>query len=84
MVMPDHICARLRSVAPTATMERHTMTVYVPTPSRPICTDLDSSCFQLPFCEACRCSVELRRGLVGRLAFCPISGISAVAQYPGR
>lgn len=60
------------------------MLTQLPRPARPLCADLDSSCFQLAFCEACRCSVDLRRGLVGQLALCPISGISAVAQYPGR
>jgi hypothetical protein len=49
---------------------------------RPLCRDLDGDCFELAFCEARRCSVELRRGLVGELGHCPISGVRAVAQYP--
>jgi hypothetical protein len=60
------------------------MAIRIPCLARPVCEDLDSSCFQLAFCEARRCSVDLRRGLVGRLAYCPVSGINAVAQYPDR
>ncbi len=48
---------------------------------RPLCPDFEPDCLQLPFCEARRCAVELRRGLTGDLAHCPVSGNSAVATY---
>ncbi len=69
---------------PRGSNDVRTMATQLSGPARPVCADLSSSCFQLAFCEACRCSVDLRRGLVGQLAVCPISGISAVAQYPAR
>ncbi len=48
---------------------------------RPVCPDLEPDCFQLCFCEAWRCAVDLRRGLTGELAHCPMCGIPAVATY---
>ncbi|MGZ8698025.1 MAG: hypothetical protein ACXWZ1_11800, partial [Gaiellaceae bacterium] len=51
-------------------------------PLRPLCPDLGPDCFELLFCEARRCAVDLRRGLTGELTNCPICGIGAVATYP--
>ena len=48
---------------------------------RPPCPDLEPDCFELDFCSAWRCAVELRRGLTGELARCPICGILTVATY---
>ena len=48
---------------------------------RPLCPDFEPDCLRLLFCEAQRCAVDLRRGLTGELAHCPMSGISAVATY---
>jgi hypothetical protein len=48
---------------------------------RPLCPDFGGDCAHLPFCEAWRCAVDLRRGLTGDLAHCPICGIAAVATY---
>jgi len=45
---------------------------------RPVCPDLEPACFELVFCEAWRCAVDLRRGLTGELSHCPMSGIRAV------
>jgi len=57
----------------------------IPPPSeRPSCPDLEPSCFELLFCEARRCAVDLRQGLTGQLARCPVSGIASAAQYPAR
>jgi hypothetical protein len=50
---------------------------------RPICPDFEPDCLRLVFCEARRCAVELRRGLTGELAHCPVSGNPAVATYQG-
>ena len=58
-------------------------TLVVLQPLRPPCPDLEPDCFELPFCEAWRCAVTLRRGLTGEVAHCPICGIGAAAQYPG-
>jgi hypothetical protein len=48
---------------------------------RPLCPDFGGDWAHLPFCEAWRCAVDLRRGLTGDLAHCPICGIAAVATY---
>ncbi len=58
-------------------MQRH---AYGPR-LRPLCPDLGPDCFELCFCEAWRCAVELRRCLTGELAHCPICGVTAVATY---
>src|SRR5436190_9653938 len=50
---------------------------------RPLCPELEPECFRLPFCEAWRCAVLLRRGLTGELAHCPVTGVAAAVQYPG-
>jgi len=47
-----------------------------------LCPDLEPECFRLPFCEAWRCAVLLRRGLTGEVAHCPVAGIAAAVQYP--
>jgi len=47
-----------------------------------LCPDLEPECFRLPFCEAWRCAVLLRRGLTGEVAHCPVTGIAAAVQYP--
>ena len=47
-----------------------------------MCPDLEPECFRLPFCEAWRCAVLLRRGLTGEVAHCPVAGIAAAVQYP--
>jgi hypothetical protein len=60
------------------------VTVTVVGAPRDPCPDLEPDCFELPFCEAWLCAVELRRGLTGELAHCPVSGIAATVQYgPG-
>jgi hypothetical protein len=48
---------------------------------RPACPDLEPECFRLPFCEAWRCAVVLRRGLTGELTHCPVTGVAAAVQY---
>ncbi|MDQ3875227.1 MAG: hypothetical protein M3322_06705 [Actinomycetota bacterium] len=48
---------------------------------RPICPELEPECLHLPFCDAWRCAVELRRGLTGTLSHCPVCGVGAVAGY---
>jgi hypothetical protein len=48
---------------------------------RPLCPDLEPGCLSFRFCEAWRCAVDLRRGLTGTLAHCPMCGIGAVATY---
>jgi hypothetical protein len=48
---------------------------------RPVCPDLEPECFRLRFCEAWRCAVDLRRGLTGDLAHCPLCGTGVVATY---
>lgn len=58
-------------------MQRH---VYGPR-LRPLCSDLGPDCFELCFCEARRCAVDLRRGLTGELAYCPLCGVAAVVTY---
>jgi hypothetical protein len=60
-------------------------TVLVSWPRRrPLCPDFEPECLRLVFCEARRCAVDLRRGLTGELAHCPVSGNPAVATYrPG-
>ena len=52
--------------------------------ARPPCPDLEPDCFKLAFCDAWRCAVVFRRGLTGELTHCPITGIAAAVQYPGR
>lgn len=49
---------------------------------RPLCPDFEPDCLALSFCEAWRCAVDLRRGLTGDLAHCPMCGTGAVATYP--
>jgi hypothetical protein len=49
---------------------------------RPLCPDLEPSCFQLVFGQAWWCAMVLRNGLTGPLAYCPIHGSAAVATYP--
>lgn len=50
--------------------------------ARPTCPDLEPECFRLPFCDAWRCAVVMRRGLTGDLAHCPVTGVAAALQYP--
>jgi hypothetical protein len=49
--------------------------------ARPLCPDFESDCLTLPFCDAWQCAVDLRHGLTGELAHCPMCGVSAVATY---
>lgn len=58
-------------------------TIAVLRPPRPVCPDLEVDCFELPFCTAWHCAVDLRRGLAGELTHCPICGVDAVTLYPG-
>jgi hypothetical protein len=51
---------------------------------RPLCPDLEPGCLSFRFCDAWRCAVDLRRGLTGELAHCPMCGIGAVATYRSR
>jgi len=48
---------------------------------RPLCPDFEPDCLTLHFCDALQCAVDLRRGLTGELAHCPMCGVSAVATY---
>ena len=48
---------------------------------RPLCPDLEPGCLGFHFCDAWRCAVDLRRGLTGELAHCPVCGVAAVATY---
>ena len=49
--------------------------------ARALCPDFEPDCLTLGFCDAWRCAVDLRRGLTGELAHCPMCGIGAVATY---
>jgi hypothetical protein len=49
-----------------------------------VCSDLEPDCFELLFCEASRCAVDLRRGLIGQVSYCPICASSWVLNYPSR
>ena len=58
--------------------------VSVLSPGQVICPDLEPDCFQLQFCEAWHCAVDLRRGLTGKVSYCPTCAVSWVLSYPSR
>ena len=53
-------------------------------PGQDVCSDLEPDCFELLFCEAWHCAVNLRRGLSGQVSYCPICACSWVLNYPSR